>query len=491
MKRATMHDAEDFVESNQRQATAAWIQYLNRVRIERLAASLAHQDVVLDKALASVKEALAIIGRDVVDTRRGGQKGMHGFIAEVAETGIGNARAHLQGQAAPYQWVNDNGPADLLRHGTPIQQKFVTSGGRFGLGAISEHLRKYPDFIKNGGKYQIPLDHFEAINRLRGMSAQEAGKLAGHQAGELSFRDWIRVRAFFDGGAVPFDSLEPSTLEYSQVQRGTYKATLGSESASLRETDRVLRGAAHRQSRPSTQEALKVAATAAAIEGATAWAVAVVAVMRQGKKLRDFTSDDWRLVASKTSLGTATGGIRGLSVYFLTNYTATPAAAASSIVTAALGIAGQAYKLRCGEINEEQFIARAEMVALDAAISTLSSFVGQSVIPVPVLGAVLGNTVGQIIYRSAASSLSRRESELLARYLTEQRMVDERLAAEYGELIDELAAEIASYVDLLDQAFSPDLPAALDASVELALTLGVSAEELLDSPERARSYFMD
>ena len=135
-----MSNAEELAKSNQEQAVAAWINYLNQVRLDRLVASLAQQDVNLGDALASVQGALTQIGREVIDVNRGGQKGMHGFIAEVAEVGIGNAREQILGKAAPYQWVNNNSPVDLLRDGVAIQQKFVAAGGRFGLGAISVHL---------------------------------------------------------------------------------------------------------------------------------------------------------------------------------------------------------------------------------------------------------------------------------------------------------------------------------------------------------------
>lgn len=69
----------------------------------------------------------------------------YGFIAEIAEVGIGNARNQILGHEAVYQWVNDNGPVDLMRGSVQIQQKFVAAGGRFSLGAIAEHLQKYPE----------------------------------------------------------------------------------------------------------------------------------------------------------------------------------------------------------------------------------------------------------------------------------------------------------------------------------------------------------
>ena len=48
---------------------------------------------------------------------------MHGFIAEVAECGIGNAREQILGEAPKYVWINDNGPSDFVRDGIEITAK--------------------------------------------------------------------------------------------------------------------------------------------------------------------------------------------------------------------------------------------------------------------------------------------------------------------------------------------------------------------------------
>lgn len=212
---------------------------------------------------------------------------------------------------------------------------------------------------------------------------------------------------------------------------------------------------------------------------------------REGKKLKDFTADDWIEIAVETGLGTVRGGVRGLSIYSLTNFTATSAAVASSVVTAAFGIAEQANKLRRGEIDELEFIEAAELVSLEAAVSGLSSFVGQALIPVPVLGAVIGNTVGMIMFSAVSSSLSRREAELITRYLEEQRVLDAHLAAQYQDLVNQLDASMADYLTVLERAFSPDVEVALVGSVDLALTLGVVGDDVLDSQQKTFAYFLD
>lgn len=465
--------------------------YLNQRRLDNLLSAFGRRDDNLHEALASVDAAIRTIDLEVVARNLGGELGMHGFIAEVAEVGVGNARSQILGDGSIYQRVNDNGPVDLMRGSVEIQLKFSASGGRFSLGAVAAHLRMYPDFVRNGGKYQIPRDHFEVIQRLHAMPPEEAGKFLTRSSGGPSFTDWEWVQAFFGEGSLGIESLEPSHLEYHEVQRGAYGATLETEKESLRATDQTLRDVTYQESRPTVLEGSKVTFAAAGIEGGTAFVLAVVEKRRGGKKLKEFTSEDWIAVAGDTGFGFVKGGVRGVSVYTLTNFTATSAAVASSIVTAAFGIAEQAYKLRHGEIGELEFIENAELVSLEAAVSALSSFVGQALIPVPVLGAVIGNTVGIVMYKAVSSHLSNREAELIARYLEEQRVLDEDLAAEYQELINRLDESMSDYLGILERAFSPNVGVALLGSVELARELGVASEEVLDSEEKVLAYFLD
>lgn len=486
-----MSDATRLAKSNQEQAVAAWVNHLNQLRLDSLLDAFSRQDVNLKDALASLDGAMRTIDLEVVLSNRGGLKGMHGFIAEIAEVGIGNARSQVRGSGAIYEWVNDNGPADLMRDGIALQQKFYAAGGRFGLGAIAEHLQRYPDFVANGGKYQIPSDHFEVIQSLHAMRPEEAGKLLARSGGGPSFSHWQQVQKFFEEGPIGIESIEPSNLEYHEVQRGSYEATLTTEQESVRSTDQSIREDAYSQSRPALREAARAAGVAAVMEGGTAFLLAVVEKRRAGKKLNEFSREDWMEIASDSGLGAIKGGVRGLSIYSLTNFTSTSAAVASSVVTAGFGIAEQANKLRRGEIDELEFIENAELVSLEAAVSALSSFVGQALIPVPVLGAIVGNTVGIVMYRAVSSSLSEREAELIVRYLDAQRALEEELAAEHQALIEKFETSMSDYLEVLERAFSPDIEVALLGSVELALELGVASDEILDSDAKTLAYFVD
>lgn len=487
-----MIEAKKMIKSGQEQAVASWINYLNQVRLDRLMEALQKEELNLNEAMSTISETLKTISRDIVNNGkgRGGQYGMHGFIAEVAECGIGNAREQIEGKAPIYEWINDNGPEDLRRGATLIQQKFVNGGGHLSLQAIRMHLNAYPDFLDNGGVYQIPEDHYEKIKWLLSISEKEANKMPT-STGDFSLKQWREVHEFFKNGDIPLDKVEPSKLKYSEVQKGTYEQTFSKEKGSLRKRNQERKEQAYNKSKPTLSEGVKATAAAAAIEGAMALCLEIAEKRKSGKKFNAFDEDDWKEIAATTGKGTLKGGIRGASIYTLTNFTATPAAVASAMVTATFGIAEQAYQLKQGNVDEQRFIENSEMLCLDASVSALSSFAGQVLIPVPVLGAVIGNTVGTMMYQIAKDNLSAREQKIFEEYAEAVRQLDVSLQDQYQKFVDEIGKDTKLFMELLNRAFTPDIRVAFEGSIDLAKSCGVPVDEILDSKEKIASFFMD
>lgn len=487
-----MIEAKKMIKNGQEQAVASWINYLNQVRLDRLMEALQKEELNLNEAMSTIGETLKTISRDIVNNGkgRGGQYGMHGFIAEVAECGIGNAREQIEGKAPLYEWINDNGPEDLRRGATLIQQKFVNGGGHLSLQAIRMHLNAYPDFLDNGGVYQIPEDHYEKIKWLLSISEKEANKMPT-STGDFSLKQWREVHEFFKNGDIPLDKVEPSKLKYSEVQKGTYEQTFSKEKDSLRKRNQERKEQAYNKSKPTLSEGAKATAAAAAIEGAMALCLGIAEKRKSGKKFNAFDEEDWKEIAATTGKGTLKGSIRGASIYTLTNFTATPAAVASAMVTATFGIAEQAYQLKQGNVNEQRFIENTEMLCLDASVSALSSFAGQILIPVPVLGAVIGNTVGTMMYQIAKDNLSAREQKIFEEYAEAVRQLDVSLQDQYQEFVDEIGKDTKLFMELLNRAFAPDIRVAFEGSIDLAKSCGVPVDEILDSKEKIASYFMD
>ena len=285
--------------------------------------------------------------------------------------------------------------------------------------------------------------------------------------------------------------VEPSKLKYSEVQKGTYEQTFSKEKDSIRKRNQERKEQAYNKSNPTLSEGAKAIAVAAAIEGAMALCMGIAEKRKSGKKFNAFDEDDWKEIAATTGKGTLKGGMRGASIYTLTNFTATPAAVASAMVTATFGIAEQAYQLGKGNVDEQRFIENSEILCLDASVSALSSFAGQVVIPVPVLGAVVGNTVGTMMYQIAKDNLSSREQRIFEEYVEAVRKVDVSLQEQYQKFVDEIGKDTKLFMELLDKAFVPDIHIAFEGSIDLAKACGVPVDEVLDSKEKITSYFMD
>lgn len=477
-------DAAKIIKSTQEQGSAAWIDYLNQLRLNELLAKLAAQDINLKDALAELQKMKADIATLIVNNR-GGEKGLHGYIAEAAETGIENARNLIKGLDAACEWINNNGPADLLRDGTEIQQKFVRAGGHFGLEAIKEHLEKYPDFLKKGGKYQLPKDFYDQLQKLLAMSQEEASKDSNS-----TYRLWKWIHSFFEENNISPNDLEPAVLDYSAVQVAKIDDTIQNEERNIKAEDQQRRDEAYNASKPTLEQGAQAAAVSAVAEGGIAFCLGVAQKRKQGKQLTEFTEEDWQEIGIDTARGTAQGGIRGGAIYAMTNFTATPAAVANALVTASFGVAAQAYQLRQGKITEEDFIVNSEVLCLDVSVSAVASLMGQGLIPIPILGAVIGNTVGMFLYQIAKDHLSAEEQNLIANYQESLTKLNETLENRYQKLIAQLKQEFAKYVSALELAFDREVNIAFAGSTMLADYVGVPQENVLRSKADIDDYFL-
>ena len=226
-------DASSIIKSTQEQGLAAWIDHLNQLRINELLANLTKQDINLADAL-KVLNAFKIDIDTLINSNRGGEKGVHGFIAERTQVTIENVRKLIEGLKAEYILLDDNGPVDLLRNDIPIQQKFVQAN--LSLNAIKQHFEKYPDFIKNGGKYQIPKDFYAALEKYATMPAEQGNKLAGAERSV-----YVAVQKFLKESGIDLKDIEPSVVDYSDVQKGKINETIKKEEENLKDTDKKRR----------------------------------------------------------------------------------------------------------------------------------------------------------------------------------------------------------------------------------------------------------
>lgn len=479
-------DNAKVVKSNQEQALASWVNYLNQVRLSKLIESLNLQD----KNLADALKVLDWAQREVSETiisNRGGDSGIHGFLAEILETGIHNARRLADGRSTNMEWCNDNGPIDLMRDGVGIQQKFYQSDGLFSLNAAAKHLEHYPDFLKSGQKYQIPKDQFEKVAFLNSLSEKEAyHKLSATSDPTIS--QWRKVHSFFENSDLKADDFEPAHIRYDEAQRDNANNTLVNERNNIEEIDKQNRDAAYQNSKPSFSEGAKATIVSAGIEGLTTFCLEIAKKLKT-KKISEFSTDDWTEITKNSGFGFIKGGVRGSSMYILSNFTATPSFVASSVVTASFGIAEQVHLYRNGKLSDLKLIESSELLCLEASVSAISSLLGQVAIPVPIIGAMIGNTIGNIMFQASKNYLEDKEKELFTEFIKEQEELDKKLSAEYNEYTSLLNKNMKAYLDILDQAFAPNIDIAFNGSILLARQFDVPAEEILTDMERINIYF--
>ena len=469
-------DKSRIATSNVEQGTAAWIHYLKQARVAEMFKALNEQKFRLDVSfweLERTREDIAAL----VESNRGGETGLHGFIAEVAEKGIQNARSQIQyGKSICYQ-PGDNGVEDLFINGAPFQMKFAQAGGKLSLGAVKDYLDKYPYFVKQEGRFIIPKDHYDRVVELFKMPAEEAGKLA-----RKDYNRWKEIQQLFDGKTLSIDDLRPSVLNYDESQKQAIAARLEKEQEEIRKTNDSINKAIREKNQPSLSEAAKATGVSAIIEGGTALVTAILKKKKEGKLIGDLTEQDWKDIFGEAGYGSIKGATRGAGIYLATNYSQTPAAAASALVTAMFGVAENMYQYRHGRITKEECLGKSEEVCLSSAVSALSSLLGQTLIPIPVIGPVIGNTIGNIMYQTAVDCY-KSEIDLVNWYKKSIEEKTRQYNADYQKLIATIEKEHKVFCCLLDECYADDCFSAFAASGRMAQLAGVP-DPLLSAKDR-------
>ena len=284
--------------------------------------------------------------------------------------------------------------------------------------------------------------------------------------------------------------IEPSQLKYKEVQREVAQETIAHKEEDIRAVDQENRKAAYLENRATFKEGAKAAGVSAVLEGGTAFALSVAAKLKQGKKLAEFTEDDWKEVGIETGKGTLKGGIRGGAIYSLTNFTPVNANVACAFVTASFGIAAQIQSFEKDNLSPEEFLINCETICLDSAISAVAALAGLALIPGPVLGAIVGSFVGNILYTSCQKIGSQQTQRIVQKYQEDVNAVIVMLDERYALCVKQLQESYARFQSFEELAFSEDVNIAFDGSIKLAMEAGVPANQILTSIEQIDDYFL-
>ena len=207
----------------------------------------------------------------------------------------------------------------------------------------------------------------------------------------------------------------------------------------------------------------------------------------------EFSGQDWQDVGLVGAQGVGVGAVTGSSVYVLTNSTALAAPFAGSLVSALMGVGALLRDHHAGAIDGDQFVEMSHIVAFDAAVAGLAVAAGQTLVPLPILGAFVGSLAGRIVASALKDGLGESASDLAARLAEYERDALDQLDEEYRVLVQRLDAWFGNLEQLAATAFDPEQNTRLrlDASVQVAETVGVPAPVILRKTGDLDAFMQD
>ena len=485
------------------QGIASYVDYLNNLRLtdlmNKLETILTSETEELSSLATKTANALSNLDRtkleinNLMDINRGGEKGLHGFIAEFAEVGIRNARDAYQGLQEKVVLLNNNGPTDIRFGNKDMQLKFYND--------ILDEIKKASDYEKRMSM-MFPKDHVEVIDKI--MNGAKNVKVNGKILSSskiTNIRETIEAESARRGE--PYSKwIKASVLKYDQVQKETIDQTLSDEvndvnRKNIREQREIKkeanneRAAAQQATAPSLGEASKVAGIGGAVQGGLNLGLFIFQKHKNGKELWEFQAEDWKECGISTSKAAMKGGISGYSIYGLTNVCNLAAPSAGALTSGFFGLSNAIVKYRKGAVNTDEFIDLVTLNAVDATGAAVGAAVGQMAIPIPIVGALIGSIVTTTALSIGKGILNKNETKIINLYQEKINRYIDNLDRKYQVKLTELLEKYHELGELQQYSFNFQLNVQLRfaSSVFLAQSVGVKKRDILKSEEEIDDYF--
>ncbi|MGB1258203.1 MAG: hypothetical protein ACPG51_20185 [Thiolinea sp.] len=466
------------------QVSAVIVDSINTQRIQSELSQQLGQDAAFIKAVEQIDKVRDFVGSP--ERILGSDLTKHGEIAEQVEVGVRNARSalHQEEMTATFDGVGRTAPEDYVINGTEVQSKFINGAGK-NLDHVMEHMDKYTNFGRDGSYYHIPKDHHETIMKV----------MNGEPVEGMSQRsiDAIREKVHeieSKSGQSFHEVVKPGISDYADVQQGKIHETLDKHEHQLDAENREIKDQIAQEHQPTLAEAAQAAAVAGAVGGAVSLAAGLYSKYRQGKNpfKGDLTTEDWKELGITTATGAVGGTVAGGSIYLLTNYASLSAPFAGAVVSAAKGVSSLLKDYHAGNINTTEFMDLGMVVCAESAIVGLATAAGQTLIPIPVLGAVLGSLAGKMV----AEFLTGKDSELAQSMKAEMNAFLAKLDAAQRKVVAAINAEYDRLGKLTVAAFdfSRNESFVLQASVDLAKAYGVKEELIISSHSQLDDFML-
>ena len=360
------------------------------------------------------------------------------------------------------------------------------------LDGVASYADRNADFATAGGRYHIPQDQFEQLAQLR-----QAGTIDGlseHTVASIQ----RQVESLEQKTGRPLDQLvAPGEASYDEVQQGRVHETIQDAEEALAEEHEALQDFTRGAHGPSFDGAVEAVGSGLAAGAGVRFAQAVWDKIRAGRNpfRGEFSAEDWKDVGLHMARGAAAGAVAGSALYLLANAADLAAPFAGALVSSLIGIGNLVGQYRTEKIDAAQFVDLSLTVASGATLVALAAATGQVIIPVPLLGGLLGSIAGRIVAAALsgvlggtapelAQRIEARETETIEPFADNdaQRSVLKTVDAWFGELTD--LARIA-----FDEAVNVDLR--LTASVRMSQAVAGPDHPTLRSTAETDAYVQE
>jgi len=456
------------------QLYASGVHEINAKRTSDELLKLAQQDNSFNTAVGQLDAVRDFVSKP--NNILGSDATKHGEIAEQVEVGIRNARQVLKGEdmTSTFDNVGRTAPEDYLIDGIAVQSKFINGYVR-NLDHVINHMEKYPNFGRDGSYYHIPKDTYEEISTIL-----KGGSVDGLKLKTLNSIKQ-KIELIETSGGKSFDEIvKPSQSNYKDVFQNKVDDTLNSHQEDLKSENKKIKQDIKQDHKPSVAEGLKVAGVAAAVGGAVTLTSIFYKKYKEGKKFYkgDFTNEDWKETGLETLKGSVIGGVSGYSIYTLTNYAGISAPFAGAVVSATRGVVSLLDDYNNEKVSKEELTELGLIICSEAAIVGITTAVGQTIIPIPVIGALIGSVAGSMLNNIVGS----KNAKTAYKIKIEIKLYLEKIEKKYQEDLNKLIKKYEDLGDLMDAAFDiSNNEKLLMASVELARYHNVDEKRILKS----------
>jgi len=462
--------------------------FVNDINIRRAASELKNlnmQDFSFNEASKHINAVRDFIGSP--EKILGNSNTKHGEIAEQVEVGVRNARDVLEGKfaKATFDNVGRLAPEDYVIDGVAVQSKFI-NGTNNGLSHVMNHMEKYSQFGRDGSYYHIPKDQYEIIDNIR-----QGRNIEGLNAKSLqAIKDKI-VEIEAKSGQ-PFDKVvRPGISDYAEVQQGKITQTLDKHQESLEKRNEEIKDNIRKDHQASLNEGLKAAGTAAAVGAVISLGSTLYSKYKNENKNilnGDFDSDDWQELGLSALKGGAIGAVTGASVYALTNCAGLSAPLAGAFVTATKGVKQLVQDYYNGLITFDEFQVNSIFLCADSAGVGLATVAGQTLIPIPVVGSVVGALAGKIVCKV----LFEEDKKLAQKMEDSMSKVISKADHAYDVVVKKINDEFDKISSLRELAFDVNSNVSIvESSIALARAHNVSEHKILKNEDDLYSYLFE